>query len=225
MTDARLDRGYERQAGLLASRIAAGERLRGWKAGFGSAASFDALGIDAPLVSFLLASAELPDGAAVDLGGWSKPLCEPEIAVEMGADVAPGADPLPCVGRTLAAFELADLDAAPQDPEAILAGGVYQRHFVLAPGGRRGFDLDGLAAMVAVDGTAGDPVTDLGAAAGDQATVLRHIASVTRERHGRGLRAGDIVLLGSIVPPIAVTRGSSVEFEADGLGRLALAFR
>ena len=224
MTDVRLDRGYERQGRHLGSRLAAGERLRGWKAGFGSAASFTSLGTQAPLVSFLLASAELADGAEVALHGWTKPLCEPEIAVEMAGNVPIGADPLAFVARTFAAFELADLTEAPTDPEPILAGGVYQRHYVLAPGGRSGFDIAGLTAVISVDGAPGEPVTDLTAAAGDQATVLRCVAAAAQERHGRGLRAGDVVLLGSVVPPIPVTSGQWVAYSIGDLGRLSLAF-
>lgn len=225
MGDARIERGYARQAQLLNDRLDAGERLRGWKAGFGSAASFTSLGIDAPLVSFLLASAALPNGSTVTLEGWATPLCEPEIAVEMASDVAPGADPVPAVARTFPAFELADLAFPPSEPEAILAAGVYQRHFILSAGGRSGFSVEGLIGEVRVNEATEGPVSDLTAAAGEQATVLRHVSSVACDRHGRGLRAGDIVLLGSIIPPIRVSPGDQVEYRLGDLGELAVTFR
>lgn len=225
MGDARLERGYVRQARLLADRLAAGEHLRGWKAGFGSASAFASLGIDAPLVSFLLTSAAVPNASTVTLEEWVTPLCEPEIAVELATDVASGADPVPAVGRTFPAFELADLVFPPSEPEAILAAGVYQRHYILGAGGRSGFSVEGLIGEVRVNGVTEGPVSDLTTAAGEQATVLRHVSSVAHDRHGRGLRAGDIVLLGSIIPPIRVSPGDRVEYRLGDLGELAVTFR
>ena len=72
-------------------RIEAGEASLGWKLGMGVPAAMAKLGTDAPLVGYLLERARVDDGATVSLDGWSNPKLEPEIAVHLGGDLAPGA--------------------------------------------------------------------------------------------------------------------------------------
>ena len=117
-------------------RIEAGEASLGWKLGMGVPAAMAKLGTDAPLVGYLLAPARVDDGGTVSLDGWGNAKLEPEIAVHMGADLAPGAsraEAEAAIAGLGVAIELVDLDPDADDPEAILAADIFQRHVLLGP--------------------------------------------------------------------------------------------
>ena len=81
----------------------------------------------------------MPSGGSVSVAGWTKAVLEPEVAVHLGSDLPGGAGEdaaREAIGALGAAFELADIDFPPDDPEAILAANVYQRAVVLGPGER-----------------------------------------------------------------------------------------
>src|ERR1700712_3759672 len=73
------------------ARIAAGERPLGWKVGLGAPASLQKLGLQGPVVGFLMQRALLWSGSTVSLEGWSKPVAEAEICVRMATDLRGGA--------------------------------------------------------------------------------------------------------------------------------------
>jgi 2-keto-4-pentenoate hydratase len=207
----RIAEGMRLQLATRAERLLAGDRPLGWKVGFSAPAAMARLGIDRPLVGYLLESNRLPDGAEVDVRDWAAPMLEPEIAVQMGPDLT--------VAGLCAAIELADVDPPPTDVRAILAGNVFHRHVLL---GRPG-TLDGVRLRVRVDGdqvAAADDVTEL---TGDPVAVVRQTAE-TLESSGERLLAGDVVITGSIVPPLPVAPGSRVEVDLGPLGVLSVRF-
>lgn len=210
--DPRVRRGMEAQLALRARRLAAGEAPLGWKVGFGTPEAFEKLGTGAPLVGFLLQSALAQPGAAYSLDGFSRPALEPEVAVRVGE------------GGTAAAlgpaFEIADVDPE-ADLEAILAGDIFQRGVVLGPMAERAA-LDGVAGRVVVNGEESQ-VADPEALPGAIPDLLRHVAALLPE-FGEELRPGDIVITGSIVPPLAVGAGDRVEYELDGIGSVSISF-
>ena len=119
------------------ARIDAGETPLGWKVGFGAPATMALLGIDAPLVGYLMTSALIANGATVSLDGWRKPAAEAEIAVHMGRDLGENADRATIKAAITGigpAIELADVMFAPDNVEKILAGASRTR--VWRQGGR-----------------------------------------------------------------------------------------
>ncbi len=117
-------------------RLEAGETSLGWKLGMGVPAAMKKLGTDAPLVGYLLAGARVDDGGTVPLDGWGNAKLEPEIAVHMAADLAPGAsreEAEAAIAGLGVAIELVDLDPDADDPEAILSADIFQRHVLLGP--------------------------------------------------------------------------------------------
>jgi 2-keto-4-pentenoate hydratase len=88
--DPRIERGTRAMLALREQRLAQGERPLGWKVGFGSPAAFERLGTDRPLAGFMLRSGALPDGATVDISGWTNPALELEVAVHIGDDLGIG---------------------------------------------------------------------------------------------------------------------------------------
>ena len=214
--DDRLDPGMTAQASLLRDVEATGAAQAGWKAGFGTPAWREQFGLAAPLVGFLLDTSRIEPDAHVEIGAWTAPRGEAEIAMRLGSDVPADATPaqaLSAVDAIAPAIELVDLDPAPTDPAEVLSGNIYHRCWVTGPFDttRAGGDLRGLVGHVTIMGATMDAVTDVEAATGPAGEVLAEVARMAA-RHGRGLRAGDVVILGSIVPPTAVAPGGTFHY-------------
>ena len=71
-----IKKGMAAQLATRRARIAAGEKPLGWKVGLGAPASMQKLGLQGPLVGFLMQRALLLSGSTVSLAGWSKPVAE-----------------------------------------------------------------------------------------------------------------------------------------------------
>jgi 2-keto-4-pentenoate hydratase len=226
--DPRIAAGMRRQSALRQERIAAGQTVIGWKVGFGAPAALEKLRLTAPLVGFLLDTAQLSAGATVSLAGWQKPVAEPEIAVHLGRDLPAGADD-DAVRSAIAALgpaiEIADVDAPMDDVEAILAGGIFQRHVVLGPRdpARAGARLAGLTGAVMRNGEALAVPADLEQNTGRLVDIVRHVANVTADL-GDGLHAGQFIIAGSVIPPLFVTPGESVTFTLSPIGTVSVGF-
>ena len=223
--DARVRRGMNAQLAERRRRLDSGERSLGWKVGFGSAEAMRRLRTDAPLVGFLTDGARLRAPASVSISGWSAPVLEPEVAVHMGTELPAGGDAASARGAIAAlgpAFELADVAPPPRDVEAILAGNIFQRHVLLGPA-----DPDAsaptLRGRLTGPGGAEQTVEDPLALTGDPVGIVRHVADLLGEL-GEVLGAGEIVICGSIVPPIRVAPADAVSFALDPVGEISIRF-
>jgi len=199
----------------------AGDQPLGWKLGFGAPASLERLGTTAPLPGYLMRSALAERDGDVAIGAWTNPVLEPEIAVHMAAALPSGSAEdaaRNAVAGLGLAFELADLDPPPEDPEAILVRNVYQRGLVLASRVEGASPAD-LRAGVVRGGDGEQVVRDPQGATGDLLALVRHVADLLGA-FGEGLRAGEVVICGSIVAPMPVAPGDAVEYELEPLGRL-----
>ena len=206
-------------------RIEDGEASLGWKLGMGVPAAMAKLGTDSPLVGYLLAPARVDDGGTVSLDGWGTAKLEPEIAVHMGADLAAGAsraDAEAAIAGLGAAIELVDLDPSADDPEAILAADIFQRHVLLGPA-IEGASASGVSARALQNGEEAATAADATEATGDPVDLLLHVANVVGAT-GEGLRAGEVVICGSVVPALDVAPGDTVEVQLDPLGSLTVSF-
>jgi 2-keto-4-pentenoate hydratase len=227
--DPRVARGMQAQRELRRRRLAAGDEPLGWKVGFGAPAMLAKLAINGPLVGFLTRAARVQSGASLSLAGWTQPVAEPEIAVHIGSDVAGGGD-LDAARAAIAgispAIEMADVNAPPEDPEHILGGNIYQRHVVLSGAGpaRAGSASDGLTCRVIRRGNEVARTTDPQANTGDWVFIVRHVADVLAA-FGERLRKGEIIITGSVVPPLTIERGEqAIAFALDPVGDVAVRF-
>jgi 2-keto-4-pentenoate hydratase len=204
--DPRIARGMEKQLSVRRARIAAGEKPLGWKVGLGAPPAMERLKIKAPLVGFMMQKSLVPNASAVSLAGWHKPVAEPEIAVHMGSDLPGGAGRATTAAAIAAlgpAIELADLNPPPDDDvEVTLAGNIFHRHVILGPPDptRAGAKLDGLAGHVFRRGALAAKQENVEALIGEMIGIVQHVAG-TLAAYGERLRAGDVIITGSIVPP------------------------
>ncbi|HUL91701.1 MAG TPA: fumarylacetoacetate hydrolase family protein [Burkholderiales bacterium] len=228
MDDPRILRGMAVQLGRRRERLDAGERPLGWKVGFGAPAAMQKLAIKAPLIGFLTDKARVATGATVSLAGWSKPAAEPEIAVHVGRDLTAGADrgtARAAIAGLGPAIELADVDRPPEDVERILAANIYQRCVIVGScdASRAGGAVDGLHGHISRNGSAFAQTSDPQALTGELIDIVRHVAD-TLAAFGEILRAGQIIITGSIVPPLWVEAGEEILFELDPVGSVSVRF-
>jgi 2-keto-4-pentenoate hydratase len=221
--DPRVRRGMERQLELRRKLIADGARPLGWKLGLGTPAAMEKLGTTAPLVGFLTDRGVLEPDATCAVGDWGKPTAEPEVAIHIAADT-PGdvdrAGAAAAIGGLGAAVELVDLGDA-SDVEEVLAGDIFHRHVVLGPADAgAGDDLRAAIRLGAADATL---VEDPYALTGEPAKVVAHVASHLAA-FGETLRAGEVIIAGSIVPALAVAPGDRLRYRLEPLPEVSVQF-
>jgi 2-keto-4-pentenoate hydratase len=228
--DPRVVRGMQRQLELRRARLAAGDKPLGWKVGFGAPAMLKQLDIAGPLIGFLTQRGRVQSGDSVSLEGWAKPVAEPEIAVHIGHDVPAGADraaAAAAIAGISSAIELVDVHTPPQEVEFILGENIYQRHVVLDGSGpaRAGGNSDGLTCRIMRHGREFARTTDPQANTGQWVEIVRHVADVLAA-FGETLRKGEIIITGSVVPPLALESAETgIAFEVDPVGGVAVHFR
>lgn len=218
--DPRIAAGTTRMLALRAAVLGSGVEPLGWKLGFGAPGALSAFGTDRPLVGFLTRDRLLSSGTPVPVAGWTKPLLEAEVAAHFGAPVPASASPaeaLAAVSGWSVAIELADLAFAPTDIEGVLAGNIFHRHVLLGP--VISSLPENLAFSVLRDGSSVASTSTPFELTGSLGAILASTAS-TLAACGEGLAAGDVVITGSVVPPIDVSGGGSWRVVADGLGEV-----
>jgi 2-keto-4-pentenoate hydratase len=220
--DPRIAAGTTRMLALRAAVLGSGVEPLGWKLGFGAPSALDAFGTDRPLVGFLTRDRLLESGASASVAGWAKPLLEAEVAAHLGSAVPPSAsasEALAAVSGWSVAIELADLSFAPTDLEEVLAGNIYHRHVLLGP------VVSSLSAALAVsvlrDGMEVASTSTPYDLTGELGSILASAAS-TLASCGAGLSAGDVVITGSVVPPIDVSGGGAWRVAATELGEVGV---
>ena len=222
--DPRVRRGMERQLELRREILDGGARPIGWKLGLGTQAAMEQHGTSAPLVGFLTDGGLREPGSELAIGGWTKPTAEPEIAVHIAADVTADGDRdavRQAIGGVGVAFEIVDIDGG--EVEQILAGDIFHRCVVLgAPTPYGDVDLATLRGEIrhaegkqAID----DPLALVPDPVDAVAHLAQHLAAF-----GETVRAGEVLITGSIIPALAVAPGDQLRYRLDPLGELALSF-
>jgi 2-keto-4-pentenoate hydratase len=201
-----IKKGMAAQLEKRRARIAAGEKPLGWKVGLGAPATMQKMGLQAPLVGFLMQRALLLSGSTASLAGWTRPVAEPEIAVRILLDLAGGAsadEALAAIKDIFPAIELVDMDpiATPENLDAVLAGDIYQRHVVLCGNTRAGGATTGLTSRLFRRRQEASSTTDPEALTGKLPSIVAHVAN-TLAAFGETLKAGDVIITGSITPPV-----------------------
>jgi len=218
--DDRIRRGMSALELKLKDDLKNGARQVGWKLAFGSPTGLTNLQIERPLVGYLLDRNQIPNQSTVRISTWSKPLGEAEIAIYFGKDVPRSAsidEVMDCICALGPAIEIADLDLVPTDPEPILAGDIFQRHYILGERdeSRAGGNIENLTAIVSMPDGLNTTVENLQALTGRIPIILHHFAEVVEAFSG-GVKAGQFLIIGSIVPPIVVSAGEGFSYS---LGR------
>jgi 2-keto-4-pentenoate hydratase len=220
--DPRIAAGTTRMLAARAAALSPEVAPLGWKLGFGAPAALARFGTDRPLVGFLTDDRLLASGSTVDVSGWTAPMLEAEVAVHLGRDVSADASPaeaLAAVAGWSVAIELADLDPPPTDIEEVLAGNIFHRHVLLGPLSPS-LPAD-LSFTVSCDGEVVASTSTPFELTGGLGPILASAAS-TLASCGASLSAGDVVITGSVIPPLDVNRGGAWHVVAPGLGEVSV---
>jgi 2-oxopent-4-enoate/cis-2-oxohex-4-enoate hydratase len=220
---------YAVQDRLRAALLAQGERVVGWKAGFTNKATQSMFQATEPVSGFLLASGVFASGAEIAMSRFSNLAVEAEVAFLMREDLeGPGVTPpraLLAVEGAVPALELIDMRYAGKAIATdVIADGVYANAIVLgAPvSAVAGMDLalEGLVyelnGAIAATNTAAEVM-------GSPINSLAWIANQLGAR-GLGLRAGDVVMSGSVSLLLRPKAGDSVRASFTRLGTVSARF-
>jgi 2-keto-4-pentenoate hydratase len=224
-----ITKGMTAQLATRRARIAAGEKPLGWKVGMGAPASMQKLGLKAPLVGYLMQRALLASGSTVSLKGYRTPVMEPEIAVRMAHDLGPGATAAAAaaaIQEIAPAIEIADLDPAPtpNNLDRVLADDIFQRHVVLGAATRAGSATTGLTSRLMRRGAEVARSTDPEALTGKLLDIVAHVANVVAA-FGEKLSAGDLIITGSITPPVMIEADETeIAHAIDPIGAVSVRF-
>jgi 2-keto-4-pentenoate hydratase len=224
-----LDDALDVQLGLLDRKLAAGEKLAGWKVGLTSNRARAALGVDARPFGHVLASHLFESGARIAAASIAKPSIEPELCFEIGRRLAgPGLsrDRVAAgVARVCAGFELNERRAGSTRPDfgAFVTDGLTQWGVVRGGGATlaEAGDLDAVHCTLLRDGEKvyqGVSRDELD----DHLESLSRLAAVLGA-HGRALEPGQVVITGAFARFDAAA-GQRWRAEYRGVGEVEVSF-
>ena len=203
--DPRVKRGMQAQLARRAERIAAGEKPLGWKLGFGAPATLEKLGISGPLVGYLMQGALLKDGAQLNMKNWTQAVAEPEIAAQLAGDLRRDR-----ARRTPRGHRVANAGDRTARPRSAADFRTISMPCWVAPSISATW-CSAPAAAKAVRPPTCPPASSAAAASqlraadpealtGKVPNLLVHLANMLAA-FGERLKAGDLVICGSTVPP------------------------
>jgi 2-keto-4-pentenoate hydratase len=201
--------GYALQRLGLDARLAAGERLSGWKIAFAGSAAQQRFGLDQPVYGALTENMSVKPGTAVALSRLIQPKLEIEVAVVIGRTLAPGdysdEDILAAIRDVAPAFEIADCrwQAWTFGAGAFLADNAAAGLYCIGP--RTPFDpalhLNATYRLECAGALYGD-----GNTLEREDTPLANLCWLIRRllADGQPVEAGQVVLSGALLAPMSI---------------------
>jgi 2-keto-4-pentenoate hydratase len=230
LVGAGIDDGYEVQK-LVHARGGAGRRRVGRKIGLTSPAVQRQMGVDTPDFGVLFADMARGDSQPIPFAELLQPRVEAEVAFVLGEDLpagdVTGPEVLRAIAFVLPAIEVVDSRIRGWDISIFdtVADNASSGLFVTGGAPRRLDEIGDLRAAemtLEVDGQ----VVSSGTGAdclGHPLNAVVWLANAVAER-GDPLRAGEIVLSGSLGPLVPVAPGATYEARITGLGSVRAAF-
>ncbi len=221
---------YKIQYRLIEQLKASGEIIRGHKIALTTKAARDHLGVDEPCFAHILDTGIYANGSTVPISKLTDPHCEAEIAFILKKDVkGPGVTPvqvLSAIEGILPAIELVDLKV--QGPgisssDVIAHQGLHGGVIV----GSKVIDMDSCdlqyeGATVEHNGK----LVGSGTGSEVMGNPINPIVWLANKMYEFDdyLRAGEIIISGSVVTPIRVTDGDNLDVTFTRLGRVSASF-
>lgn len=230
LVDGGLDDGYEVQK-IVHARGSAGRRRVGRKIGLTSPAVQRQMGVDTPDFGVLFADMAYGDSQPIPFGDLLQPRVEAEVAFVLGEDLPDGAVTGPEVLRAiefvLPAIEVVDSRIQDWDISIFdtVADNASSGLFVTGGAPRSLRDIDDLRASEMTLTVGGEVVSSGNGAAclGHPLNAVVWLANVVAAR-GEPLRAGEVLLSGSLGPLVTVEPDATYDAHISGLGSVRAAF-
>lgn len=210
-----------------------GDRIAGWKVGVALPAQYQPIGLSTPALAGLYQSGLRESGASFAKGWPIKAGVECEIVVRLGKGCPPGAKEWTpesvkdCVGAVYCGMEVVEnryADVSKIDGKGRLTDDFLQAACVIGPEIKdwRSVDFANLQGRSSHEGkelAAGPGANVMGGAMISLAWLANRLLGL-----GRQLRAGDIVLTGSVHPPQFLPGPGKAESTFDGYGTTTVTF-
>ena len=233
---ATMDDAYAVQAALVAKKVAAGHKPKGWKIGLTSKAMQSALNIDVPDSGVLFDDMFFEDGATVPQDRFIQPRVEAEIAFIMKK---PLKGPVKSIDEVIAATDYVcpSIEILDTRIERVNAETKKVRTFFdtisdnaanagIVLGGKRieprGADMRWMGAIVARNGEVEE--TGLGAGVLDHPALGIVWLANRLHQYGGAIAAGEVVLSGSFVRPVEARHGDKIVADFGAYGKITLDF-
>ena len=225
-TPTKIQTGMHRQLQLWRTTVAAQHQRLGWKTGFTLPADQQRHNLPSAMVGFLSRERCYQSGDHYQAPPNAVLLVEPEVALQMGADVPAGASAeqaRAAIAAYTAALELVDTTRSVDDDiEAILAGNLFHEGVVLAPSQlpARNYRREHLSISLRING---HEVRTLEPARvpDDFSSIILTVAN-TLAAQGEQLQKDDWIITGAATQPAAVAVGDEIELDMGVLGKLVL---
>jgi 2-keto-4-pentenoate hydratase len=227
-TDKVQARGMAAQLAEWRTRVLAANQRLGWKIGFNDEASQARMGLRAPAMGYLHRGALLESGGCFAAPPGAEIKVEMEIALRIGCDVAADAtldESEAAIAAIAPAFEVVDVTQRLDGIEALLRGNLYHAAVMIGPESPR---------------IPNDPRREISGRLQSQRGLAREVeerrlpahfgefvqvVAATLGRHGERLCAGDWIICGSIIEPVAVQPGDHLKGEIASLAPIKLSIR
>ncbi|MCZ6893055.1 MAG: 2-oxo-3-hexenedioate decarboxylase [Gammaproteobacteria bacterium] len=221
---------YAVQNAIRDSKINAGLRVAGLKAGLTSQAKMKQMNVDEPVFGFLCDAGAFPDGAGIEMDRFIAPRIEAEIAFVTHTELTgPGchlAQVLAATEFVMPAVEILDsrYENFRFDLISVVADNTSAAGFVTGGRARKvgALDLRTLGLVVEKNGRVvevGAGAAVLGHPAASVVMLANHLA-----RRGETIPAGSFVMTGGITAALAVERGDNIAVRFQDLGSVSMRF-
>ncbi len=227
--DLSIEEAYDVQAMLVEDRISKGERIIGWKVGATSYAVMNQLKINEPIFGCITSSSDYPLSREVKASDFCRLAVEGEIAFVVTKNLrGPGitnADVIMATAGIMGAVELVDCRIKgwkPNISEAIadnsLHAGIILGSFIKP---LASFDLSHEGVILRKNNRLLSSACGV-EALGDPVNVVTWLANKLTES-GREIRAGQVILTGSLTEFFFVAPGDVMDVSFSNLGRIQFA--
>lgn len=228
---ASLDEAYDVQESYVARLVPRHGDPVGYKIGLTSKAMQEMCGVDTPVAGVVLRDRVHPDASRLSVGDYVHPGIEFEIAVRLGKELLPHAAPFDlgavahAVDGVAPAFEIIDdrnADYSRLDPHILVADNSLNAGIVVADFVAEWPDLGAVQGVIERDGV----VVGRGVGSDVLGHPLNPLVWLANHLAGRGnaLRAGEIVLTGSMARTQFVNAGELYRFTIGGIGSVTAIF-
>ena len=212
------DQAYEVLFGLMARRLAAGERQIGWKVGLTAKAIQQQFNVHEPVFGCILEAR--PSGHVFAPPDLIKPGFENELCLRLGKDLSgtiTREQARDAIDVLYPSLEIIETRGNLTEQLALaLADNAQQKTVILGPEAKPPADLTAVEVRVVINGQVAATGTG-DAVLGDPLNSVVWLAAKLAQ-FGRSLHAGEIIMSGSFTRQFPINPGDKIRAEFSGVG-------